>query len=231
MERCLRRKRFMIVPILLAAGIGLAPGGQNPDSLPASLRLQPAVSSLTAVRLEPALPGALQAPALPARINAVPPLGAPGAEPQLVDYSDAYYTRLKIHKWASYLTLPLFLGEWYTGNKLLKESPPPSWVRPTHRAFAGGVGALFVVNTITGGMNLWEGRHDPDGRTRRFIHAGLMMLADAGFVATGITGYHLRGQYAFLGHDRRALHQHVAMASMITALVSYAMMLPPFRKD
>ncbi len=220
----------MIIPILLAAGIGIAPGGHpNPDSIPAAQRLQPAVSSLTAVGLEPALPRALQAPALPVRAAASP--GAPGAEPQLVDYSDAYYTRLTIHKWASYLTLPLFLGEWYTGNKLLKSSPAPSWVRPTHRVMAGGVAALFVVNTITGGMNLWEGRHDPDGRTRRFIHAGLMMLADAGFVATGITGYQLRGKYAFLGQDRRARHQHIAMASMITGLVSYAIMLPPFRRN
>ncbi len=220
----------MIVPILLAAGIVLAPmGPAHPDSVPAAQRLQPAVSSLTAVGLEPATAHVLQAPALPVRAAASP--GAPGAEPQIIDYSDAYYTRLAIHKWASYLTLPLFVGEWYTGNKLLKDNPAPSWARPTHRAMAGGVAALFVVNTITGGMNLWEGRHDPYGRTRRFIHAGLMMLADAGFVATGITGYHLRGQYAFLGHDNRARHQHIAMASMITALVSYAIMLPPFRKD
>jgi hypothetical protein len=50
-----------------------------------------------------------------------------------------------------------------------------------------------------------------------------MMLADAGFVATGLTAPH--GRRFVPTASARSRHQTVAIASMGTALASYAMML------
>jgi hypothetical protein len=220
----------MLVNVLAAAALTLTPVAPvGHDSLSAAARLQPEAVSAAAVYPESAPSAALAVPALPVR-SAASPGGPDAGPPQIIAYSDAYYTRLKIHKWASYLTLPLFAGEWYVGNRLMKPNAP-RWTRGVHRGLAMGVGALFIVNTITGGMNLWEGRHDPYGRTSRLLHGALMLLSDAGFVATGITAYKLHGRYAFLGHDKRKLHKNVAIASMLTATIGYAIMLPPFHHD
>ena len=35
--------------------------------------------------------------------------------------------------------------------------------RSAHKVVAGGLGALFAVNTVTGVWNLIEARHDPAG--------------------------------------------------------------------
>src|ERR1019366_9950032 len=43
---------------------------------------------------------------------------APEAHPVAITYSDAYQTRLKIHKYASYATLPLFAVEVALGESL-----------------------------------------------------------------------------------------------------------------
>ena len=51
---------------------------------------------------------------------------------------------------------------------------------------ATAVAGLFGVNTITGSLNWWETRAQPGGRTWRTAHAALMLLADAGFTATGL---------------------------------------------
>lgn len=70
--------------------------------------------------------------------------------------------------------------------------------------------------------NLWEGRNDPNNRTRRVVHSILMLGADAGFLATaslapdddegGVTG------------DRSA-HRNMAITSMGIAAASYVYML------
>ncbi len=219
----------MIVNVLTAATLAFAPGTHvGPDSLSAAMRLHPEPVSVALLHPESAPSAAPSVTALPVRSAASP--GGPDAAPQIIAYSDAYYTRLKIHKWASYLTLPLFAGEWYVGNRLMKPNAP-HWARGVHRGLAMGVGALFVVNTITGGLNLWAGRHDPYGRTSRLLHASLMLLSDAGFVITGLTAHQLHGRYAFYGHDKRKLHRNVAIASILTATIGYAIMLPPFHKD
>jgi hypothetical protein len=88
-----------------------------------------------------------------------------------------------------------------------------------------GIAGLFAVNTVTGGWNLWDARKDPNGRLRRYIHAALMIVSDAGFVATGASA---PGGHSRRLSNRAALertHRGIAVASMSTALAGYVMML------
>lgn len=146
------------------------------------------------------------------------------------EYSDAYATRLKIHKWASYATIPLFVAQGVTGEEMYRSyrtgTAPAAWARNTHGALAGTLGALFAVNTVTGGLNLWEGRNNPNGRTRRFIHSFLMLAADGGFALTAALAENER--YSQAGRDR---HKNAAIISGSAALGSYLIMLKPFRGD
>jgi hypothetical protein len=168
-------------------------------------------------------------PRLPRRFEpAQPVFSLPDSgrqRPRAVEYSDFYYTRLTIHRIASYATVPLFVGEYILGTKLYNSPPGSRTTQEWHRAFALGVAGLFAVNTVTGAWNLWDSRHDPAGRTRRYIHAALMFLADAGFVATGITAPSPRRILFSATPVNLSAHRAIAMASMGTALASYAMML------
>ena len=96
------------------------------------------------------------------------------ARPRAIEYSDAYYTRLTIHHWASYAELPLFAAEYVLGQRLLNEERtgfPSQGLKTAHTTVALGLGALFTINTVTGGWNLWESRKDPAGRTLRLLHS------------------------------------------------------------
>jgi hypothetical protein len=144
--------------------------------------------------------------------------------------SDAYGTRLAIHKWASYATLPLFAAQAVVGERLYRDQQnglarSHSMV-VTHDAVAVGLGALFAVNTVTGGLNWWETRHDGTGRAWRTAHALLMLAADGGFAATASMGSSAR--YAQADRDR---HKTWAIGSASVALASYLMMLSPIRRD
>ena len=142
-----------------------------------------------------------------------------------VEHSDWYYRRLTIHKLASYATVPLFVSEYLVGDKLYK-GEGTNTTRSLHGALAGGIGVLFGVNTLTGVWNLWESRSEPQGRTRRVTHAVLMMVSDAGFVATaamapeGVEG----GGFEDEGSSNRSRHRAVAVGSMGVSLASYLMM-------
>jgi hypothetical protein len=137
--------------------------------------------------------------------------------PRPIEYSDAYNTRLTIHRVGSYTMLPLFAAEYALGQNLMNGNSP-SWVKPSHTTVALGVGALFTVNTVTGAWNLWEGRKDPAGRTRRFVHSALMIASDAGFAITGALG----GEAESPGNRRT--HRNMAIGSMAVATVGTAMM-------
>ncbi|HEV8218451.1 MAG TPA: hypothetical protein VGP95_21525 [Gemmatimonadaceae bacterium] len=144
-----------------------------------------------------------------------------------VEYSDWYGRRLTIHRWASYLTLPLFAGNYVTGQQLLQNgNRAPTWAIDAHGPLAAGVTTLFAFNTFTGGWNLIEARSDPNGRAWRTTHAVLMLTADAGFAAAG-----LLSNRAERSDQLRRLHRTVALASISTATLSYLMMLPPLRRD
>jgi hypothetical protein len=144
--------------------------------------------------------------------------------------SDAYETRLAIHKWASYATVPLFAAQAMVGQQLYvvyqAGNRPARGLRATHDVLAAGVGALFAVNTYTGALNWWETRSQTDGRTWRTIHGALMLVSDAGFAYTAATGPRARHLLA----DRN-LHKNLAIGSASVALMGYLMMLSPIRRD
>jgi hypothetical protein len=142
--------------------------------------------------------------------------------PKSIEYSDAYYTRLKIHRVASYAELPLFATEYILGERLLREERtgfPSSGLKSAHTTVALGLGALFTINTVTGVWNLWDSRSDPSGRTRRLIHSIAMLGADAGFALAGASGGGARDSQSDANH-----HRTIAISSMALATAGTAMM-------
>ena len=194
----------------------------------APLRLCPTASQVTLFTPLPARPRLIGPVDLP--MTGVTPSEAEeqaGSTPQLVEYSDAYFTRLTIHKWASWLTLPLFAGQYVVGQKLINGEGSDR-LRGVHGVLAGGIAGLFVVNTVTGGLNAIEARKDPEGKNRRTLHTVLMLLADAGFVITGATAQERENEGGRASTANNTTHRNVALASMGTALVGVAIMLPIF---
>lgn len=143
------------------------------------------------------------------------------------EYSDDYNTRRRIHKLASYATIPLFIGQYLTGSQLIdKGTDAPEWIKRTHPVLATGVLGLFAVNTTTGLWNAWEGLGDPNGRKWRTAHELLMLAADAGFVRVGMLSRDAKNS-----GSARNEHRAWAIGSSATALTAYLMMLKPFRPD
>jgi hypothetical protein len=166
---------------------------------------------------EPSLAGSLAALPLEPLAEAEQ---APAPRPMAFEYSDGYRVRLKIHKYASFATLPLFAAQYAVGQKLYDGNASDS-LRSAHSALAASTAVLFGVNTVTGVWNLYEGRKDPNGRTRRTVHGILMLAADAGFVATGLLAPDDEGE----GGGSASTHRTVALTSMAVATVAYLMML------
>lgn len=136
-----------------------------------------------------------------------------------IEYSDAYNTRLTIHRLGSYVELPLFAAEWYVGDRLLNGVNPPGWMKPAHAGVAGALGVLFTVNTVTGAWNLWDSRADPAGRTRRYLHTGLMLASDAGFAWAGAIGGSAKHHF-----DTAKTHRDIAVGSIALSTVGTTMM-------
>jgi len=134
------------------------------EGIEARTRPQPMLGLQSAQPLQPVRLGlAATRPALrgPRRAIADP---RPGPAPQIIEYSDAYFTRLTIHKWASYLMLPLFVSDYIVGQKLINGQGSDR-LRGVHGALGAGIAGLFAVNTVTGGLNtLWpHAADDPLG--------------------------------------------------------------------
>jgi hypothetical protein len=143
----------------------------------------------------------------------------PLTRPRAIEYSDGYYTRLAIHRYASFTILPLFVGEYYLGQKLLTGTNVSRTTRNWHSWFADGVGVVFGLNTVTGVWSLIESRKDPAGRARRLIHAALMLASDAGFAYTASLG----GGARRLQSDA-ILHRNWGIASMSVSTAGAIMM-------
>ena len=156
-----------------------------------------------------------------------PPASTPPAQaavpqrPVAYEYSRGYEVRKKIHVVASLATLPLFATEVVLGQKLY-DGDGGSSVRSAHGAVAGGIAALFGINTVTGVWNLWEGRKNPAGRGRRITHAVLMLASDAGFLATASLAPESEDGEV---RGNRGRHRAVAITSMAVATTSYLIML------
>jgi len=148
--------------------------------------------------------------------------------PRPIEYSDGYYVRLKIHYFASFATLPLFAAEYFIGRSLYNNPGTASRsLRGWHSNVAVAIAGLFTLNTVTGLWNLWEGRHDPAGRTRRYVHAFSMLAADAGFLATSQMTPHrdFRRSGGTVDQSSANTHRALAISSMSVSLASYVMML------
>jgi hypothetical protein len=152
-----------------------------------------------------------------------PPAQQPTAHPAATTYSNGYQTRLKIHKYASYATLPLFATELALGQSLYNN--PDTGGRKTAHAIVGtGIVSLFAVNGVTGVWNLWEGWHDPDGGKVRRIHSLLMLASSGGILATEATGPHIRNGVIRNPGDK-SLHRDLAVASISVGAAGYLLML------
>ena len=152
---------------------------------------------------------------------------APPRRPVAFEYSEGYKTRAKIHKIASFATLPLFVANYVVGQDLYN-NPGDESKKGLHAGLAATTGVLFGVNTVTGAWNLWEGRKDPNHRTKRMTHGILMMAADVGFLATAMLAPESdEGEYSGGASytDQRSTHRTVALTAMGIATVSYLIML------
>ncbi|HEY8795148.1 MAG TPA: hypothetical protein VIM15_09415 [Gemmatimonadaceae bacterium] len=139
--------------------------------------------------------------------------------PRAIEYSDAYHTRLKIHQIGAYAMLPLFISEYFIGQKLLTSTNRSGGLKSAHSVIAGTLGVVFASNTVTGVWNFWDARADPAGRARREIHSVLMLASDVGFVATAISA----------GNAKKSLvaarrHRTIAISSIALSAVGTGMM-------
>ena len=141
---------------------------------------------------------------------------------KLIEYSDWYGRRLTLHKALSWTMLPLFAVSYYTGTRLARDGRinSPYWVRAAHPYVATADAVVFGVNTVTGLWNLWDARHDPEGRTRRIIHSALFIAADAGFAYAGSIGEKARDDGAI-----RSRHRTVALSSIGVSTLGWVIML------
>jgi hypothetical protein len=89
-------------------------------------------------------------PARPLAADSAPSVEAPQEQrPVAIEYSDAHKTRAKIHKYASWATLPLLGAELVLGEKLYNDP---------------GLISVFDVQSVTGVCSLVESRDAPGHR-------------------------------------------------------------------
>jgi hypothetical protein len=139
--------------------------------------------------------------------------------PRAIEYSDAYHTRLKIHQIGAYAMLPLFISEYFIGQKLLTSTNRSGSLKSAHSLIAGTLGVVFAVNTVTGAWNFWEARSDSIGRARRQIHSVIMLVSDVGFVATALSAGSAKKSLV----DARR-HRTIAISSIAISAVGTGMM-------
>lgn len=156
--------------------------------------------------------------------SADPPDQDQTPRPTAIEYSEGYETRAKIHKYASFATLPLIGTEIILGESLYNDpNSRTSATRGAHIAVGTAITGLFAVNTVTGVWNLVESRHDPHHRTLRLLHGITMLGADVGFLAAYGTGPGGRNLVNF--DSEKSTHRAVVFTTMGVATASYLMMV------
>lgn len=167
-------------------------------------------------------------PFAPAALGLAPAFAPDTGRPKAIEYSSGYATRLKIHQIASWTMFPLFVTQYFVGQDLYENgSQASSFSKNSHGALAGAIAGVFAVQAVTGVWNLVDSWKDPAGGTRRKVHSIAMLVASAGFVATGMTAPELEdsGEYEFESEGDASLHKGLAVGSMALATASWAMML------
>jgi hypothetical protein len=149
----------------------------------------------------------------------------PSARPVAIEYSDGHYTRGKIHKYASFATLPLFATEVWLGQSLYND---PQSLTSSKRAVHGAVGAalisLFAVNSVTGVWNLMDSRAAP-GHTKRMVHGLMMLAAEGGLIASAVSAPG-HGRNDLVNFDtNKATHRNIAFVSIGVGTAGYLLML------
>ncbi len=144
--------------------------------------------------------------------------------PTAIEYSEGYETRAKIHKYASFATLPLLGTEALLGESLYNDpSSHTSAKRGAHIAVGTAITGLFAVQTVTGMWNLVEGWKDPSHRKLRLAHGIMMLGSDVGFAAAYATGPGGRNLVNF--DQNKSTHRTVVFTTMGVATASYLLML------
>jgi hypothetical protein len=152
-------------------------------------------------------------------------LGAQAQRPVAIEYSDAHETRAKIHKYASWATLPLMATEFALGEKLYNDANSETdSLRGVHGAVGAGLIGLFAVNSVTGLWNLLESNQAP-GRTKRLVHGILMLAAEGGFIAAAASAPgHSRNPLVAI-NTNKAMHRDIAFVSFGVGTAGYLLML------
>ena len=146
------------------------------------------------------------------------------ARPQAIEYSEGYETRAKIHRIASWATLPLLGTEAYLGQQLYNDPlGRQSSYKGAHIAVGTAITGLFGLQTVTGVWNLVESRKDPNHRALRLTHGIMMLGADVGFAAAYATGPGGRNLVNF--DQNKSTHRTVVFTTMGVATASYLIML------
>ncbi len=147
------------------------------------------------------------------------------ARPVAIEYSEGHLTRAKIHKYASFATLPLIATEFWLGQSLYNDPQSlSSSKRGVHGAVGAGLIGLFAVNSVTGVWNLVDSRAAP-GHTKRMVHGLMMLAAEGGFIAAAVSAPgHSRN--ALVNFDaNKATHRNIAYVSMGVGTAGYLLML------
>jgi len=147
--------------------------------------------------------------------------------PAAVEHSHAFETRSKIHKYASFATLPLFGVQLALGQSLYNGTGNTDAKKGAHAVVGASIVGLFGVNTVTGVWNMFgdEGRRDKAGRTLRLVHGLLMMAADVGFVATSAVTPDSEARHPGSFDTSRTTHRNLAIASISVGTAGYLLML------
>ena len=161
-------------------------------------------------------------------------LGTPGSLPdsvrrhKAITLSDGYYARLNIHRYAGYATLPLMAVAYLSGRQeLAKGSAAPLWADKSHKPAAYLLAGVFALNTVTGVANLAEASKVKQGKTRRWVHSIMMLVADGAMIYGIAKAPSLSAVDARLAagkHGGWTPHKAGTITSMSLATVGYLMM-------
>jgi hypothetical protein len=138
-----------------------------------------------------------------------------------ITHSDGYLMRAKIHRVASWTTLPLFASELALGAAIYNGDS--GWKKGAHGVVGAGIVGLFGLNTVTGVWNLFGESWNDSGRGMRLVHGLLMMAADAGFVATSMSTPSEHRGFTFVAD--RDTHRNLAFTSIGLGTAGYLIML------